>query len=242
MQEKRLKRSLPDLVCCRCKTVYGKGQWNKQDCDAEPCAECFDIVKRQREAKKRKQVRASKKYFGRFLKFLILLEEKEKDGELWTRRRYVSQHEIDSLAEVERKNREKLTGEAVKKTSSPWDYWLIVADTGVYSEIIDGPGFYRARQLTITKGPGGWLEPCFFSCACSGGVPTADRNHTVQRVDRAIKERYEKGAEKKRNAMLRIIERKQRERIALDNWSKAKIDNSSVPFFRALAMASVASG
>ena len=253
------KRLLPDLICCHCGKAYGKGKWNYIDSERsrKPCQKCTSIVARKQAASDIRRTRRNKREMSRFGKWLLIVEEEAREysktvekewrheDHLWTRRRYVSQQEIDEIGNRIRDRDSLFHGRIVAKDERPYDRcdFMIWRDTGGHDGYVSGPGWYRVEPLRPADPKAPWHIDGY-RCVCASGIPYADKNNTANCVREIINKRYSAGREKawqarrKRAEQERAeAEQERAEQVARRKWEQAPKDKSTRQFFTALAMA-----
>jgi hypothetical protein len=233
------KRPLPDLVCVRCKKEYGKGAWNQSwGLDLKPCPSCKDIQERKEKREKFLQAKVVKKHKTKMLKELMAIEDEERKESkyphnVWTRRRYVSQAEIDAVTgcksdtytypsfmnpDGECKTFTRRRPADVLAFSYSWGVWRVV--DGIWE-----PGWHRVEPLK--------RGAYYFETACSGGIPEHHANGYVKQADHRVVERQCKGLDRKyaKERLAIVIECRKNE------FARSKEDKAAKAFFTSIAMA-----
>jgi hypothetical protein len=225
-------RNMPELVCCRCKVVYGhaKRRNKRHGLDSYPCDKCKKIVERQNKAQSINAIRKRKKYLSRWGKTLLALEDEAKiynqerghkvyREKLFTRMRYVSSDEINMISNG--------------KHGAP--LWYDSGTQGGFEGYIRHAGFYRVDVLED-----GYRS---FHRVCSTGMPTHHRNNTNQVITYRIREGYSRNleilAEIRNRKIIESLEQKRIERqneINKKHWRKKAIQTNDVQFFRTFAL------
>jgi len=232
-----------ELTCCHCGSVYGRAHWaKKRGLKDEPCPKCEAIVWRQRDAKRRRWELRNKKELSKFGKELLLIEEEarernkkhigwKEEDHFWTRMRYVSEEEIDSL-----KTRiidGILEGRCFGNAEEVEDSSLIMRRRGGFYQAIEGfiksQGFYRAEKIEEK-------DFCFWT-ECAGGIPTHGTNSVREMIASRIATKRDAGIKKWSARIHEEIIRENKEERARREWAKSEASKESLGFFRAMAMA-----